>query len=150
MKKFSTYLVLATLGLAAVGCSDKKDDAAPTKTALLTAKTWRNTDVKVSGLSVYAILIDACQKDDLLKFNADKTLTYNNGTVKCDSSEPATQTGSWALLTNDTQLTITDPDGDATTGTITSLTSTSLVVTANEDLTGSGTPLPVELTFTAQ
>jgi len=150
MKKFSTYLVLATLGLAAVGCSDDSDDAAPSKTSLLTAKSWRNTDLKVANTSVYALFVDDCNKDDLLKFNTSKSLTYTGGTVKCDPAEAATQTGSWDLLTNETQLRITDPDGEAMTGTITTLNSTTLVLTATEDITGTGTPVAVEVTFTAQ
>jgi len=123
--------------------------ATASPSSLLTAKNWRNTDIRVSEISIYDFLVDACQKDDLVKFNADKTATYNNGLVKCDPNEPATQNGSWDLL-NNTQLSITDPDGTIISGTIKTLTATTLIVTTSQDITGSGSPVPVEITFTAQ
>ena len=148
MKKFSTYLVLAVLGVAAVGCSDDSDDntAAPSKTSMLTAKTWRISDSKISGVSIFSLL-DDCDKDDDLKFNASKTLTYTANT-KCDPSEPTTQSGTWELLSNDTQLRFTDPDGTLRTVTVTTLNSTTLTVSGTEDF--GGQQVPAELTFTAR
>lgn len=119
------------------------------RSSLLMGKNWRLTDLKASGFSIYSSVINVCNQDDIVQFNADKSLTYIANT-KCDPTEPATATGSWDLLANDTKLRITDPNGQVIEGTITSLTATSLVLSGSQDLLGNGTLIPVELTFTAQ
>jgi hypothetical protein len=150
MKTLSTFIIATTLGLAVVGCKkDSTDTPAPaaTKTAMLTAKSWRVTDVKISGISVFnSPLVDACYKDDVYKFNANKSLTFDQSTLKCDPTAPATRNGTWDLTTNETKLKITDPDGDSEEGTIATLTSTSLVVTSPDY---AGTGIAAELTYTA-
>ncbi|RZJ86488.1 MAG: hypothetical protein EOO60_13370 [Hymenobacter sp.] len=152
MKHMSTYLLVAALGLAGLS-SCKKDDAstpAPTlsKTDLLTAKSWRMTDFKVAGQSVYNTpLVQACDKDDLIKFNVNKTATFDEGSVKCDPTSAQSRAGSWELMTNDTMLKLTSPDGDTMGGVIGTLSSTTLTVT---DPNGFGNGNATEVTYTAQ
>jgi hypothetical protein len=150
MKKFSTYLVLAVLGLAAVGCSDDSDDtAAPSKTSLLTAKSWQLTDVKANGQSIFmAPLFDTCDKDDFITFKADKSAVYDEGADKCDPAANQTSTGSWEFTNNESKLKMTSPDGEVLEGTINTLTSTKLVVSGTQEILG--VPVPAELTFTAK
>jgi len=152
MKNVSTYLFLAAIGLASLN-SCKKDDAttpapAASKTDLLTAKTWKMTDVKVSGQSIYGtILYPACTKDDLVKFSTSKVATFDEGTSKCDPTSPQSRPGSWDFTTNETKLKVTDPDGDIMEGTIGTLSSTTLIVT---DPNGFGPGTAAEMTYTAQ
>ena len=153
MKTLSTYLLTAALGLSVLsGCKKDSDNAAaPSKTSQLTAKSWRPTDIKVSGQSIFvAPFFNACDKDDFITFNADKSAIYDEGTLKCDASSPQTARGSWEFTTNETKLKLTDPSGTIIEGTIVTLTSTALVMNANVDVLGTGTTSPVELTFTAQ
>jgi hypothetical protein len=149
MKKFSTYLLVTVVGLASLS-SCKKDDAttpAPSKTDLLTAKSWKVTDVKVSGQSIYNTpLFQACDKDNLVKFNPNKTATFDEGATKCDPTSVQSRPGSWDLTSNETKLKVTDPDGDTVEGTIGTLTSTTLTVT---DPNGFAPGTPAELTYTA-
>jgi hypothetical protein len=150
MKAFSTYLFLAAAGLASLN-SCKKDDTttpAPSKTELLTAKSWKVTDVKVSGQSIYGTaLFPACTKDDLVKFSTNKVVTFDEGTLKCDPTSPQSRPGSWEFTTNETKLKVTDPDGDTSEATITTLNSTTLIAT---DPNGFGPGTAAELTYTAQ
>jgi hypothetical protein len=153
MNKFSTYLLATVVGLASLNSCKKDDATTPTpalsKTDMLTAKSWKITDVKVSGVSVYnSILFESCSKDDLTKLSAAKVATFDEGSTKCDPSSAQSRTGSWELTTNDTKLKLIDPNGDySLDGTIGTFTSTTLTVTdPNYFGTGSG----AEVTYTAQ
>jgi hypothetical protein len=152
MKNISTYLLVAALGLTSLS-SCKKDDAstptpAPSKTDLLTAKSWKMTDFKVAGQTIYNTpFVQACAKDDLIKFNANKTATFDEGSVKCDPTSTQSSAGSWELTTNDTKLKLTSPDGDTMEGVIGTLSSTTLIVT---DPNGFGNGTAAEVTYTAQ
>lgn len=152
MKKFSTYLVLAVLGLAAVSCSDDSDDnVAPTKTALLTAKSWQPTDIKANGVSIFMPpFVNDCDKDDFITFKADKSAVYDEGAVRCDQSSPQTANGSWEFTSNETKLKMTTPDGEVIEGAISKLTATELVVAGSQDFLGNGIMIPVELSFKAK
>ena len=112
-------LSLALLG-GLTSCSDDKNDPTPStsKTALLTAKSWRVTadqSVVVSGGTTltnddYADL-EACEKDDLVRFNADKTVTLDQGATKCadTSADPQSEKdGTWDLNSDGTKLTQKD------------------------------------------
>ena len=151
MKKGFFYLLPLAAGLALAGCKKDSTDnpaPAPSKTDMLTAKTWRLTDVKAAGQTILnSGLFPDCFKDDLYKFNANKSLTFDQSTLKCDPTAAATRNGSWELTTNETKLKITDPDGDVEEGTITTLTSTSLVLS---EPNYAGTGVAGELTYTAQ
>lgn len=118
MKKLS-LLLLAALAL---GSCKKNDETAPTpaapsKTDLLTAKNWRVTADKTTttvGTTAstttdeYAIS-RACERDNFIKFNTNKTASFDEGATKCDTSDPQTQSGSWDFNSDGTKLIITDP-----------------------------------------
>jgi hypothetical protein len=152
IKKFSTYLVLAVVSLANLNSCKKDDETTPTptltKTDLLTAKSWKVTDVKIAGQTIFdSPLVEACEKDDLTKFNANKSITFDEGAEKCDASSPQSRTGSWEFTTNETKLNMTDSDGSVVEGTISTFTSTTLIVT-EPNIYGSG--VAGEVTYTAQ
>jgi hypothetical protein len=152
MKKVSTYLAIAVVGLASFSSCKKEDKTTPTptltKTDLLTAKSWKVTDLKVAGNSIFnSPLVEDCDKDDLTKFNASKSVTFDEGKAKCDPSSPQSRTGSWEFTTNETKLKVTDSDGSMEEGTISTLNSTTLIVT-QPDYAGTG--VAAEITYTAQ
>ncbi len=77
-------------------------------------------------------LMDACEKDDILMFKSDKSISSDEGALKCDPNDPQTSDeGTWELASNDTKLIITD-DGEQMEFTITTLTSTDLVLENTE------------------
>jgi hypothetical protein len=55
-------------------------------------------------------LIEACQKDNMFMFNSDssRTITINNGALKCGTEPQTAQDGNWKFLKNETQLEITN------------------------------------------
>ena len=53
--------------------------------------------------------MSACERDNFVKFNADRTYVGDEGPTLCNTSDPQTQTGTWKFENNDTKLTISDP-----------------------------------------
>lgn len=151
MKKASLYLAMAAMASLTLSCKKDSDTATPapaTKTDLLTAKNWKMTDLKVGGVSIFnSGFIDACDKDNLIKFNTNKTAVFDEGPVKCVSTDPQTRNGSWDFTTSETKLKVTDPDGVVAEGTIGTLNSTTLIVS---DPNFSGSNQSAEVTYTAQ
>ena len=84
----------------AVGCKKDKDPTLPTKTELLTAKSWRiSGNVTVTTTTGRpATTVDhfssapACEKDSFVKFNTDKTTRSDEGALLCQGARQ-TETG---------------------------------------------------------
>ncbi len=76
----------------------KDNENAPAN--MLESKTWKrgtvdkNTSSNPTGRVLYRPWLD-CEKDDLLTFDSNNKLTVDQGKLKCDSKEPATQTLSY-------------------------------------------------------
>jgi len=86
-----------------------------TTTSLVTQTSWRydtsgidlNKDgtVDVGGDS----LIATCEKDDIYTFKSDSTGTIDEGTVKCNASDPQTIPFKWSINSTQTVLTASAP-----------------------------------------
>jgi hypothetical protein len=130
MKKFALLIIACLTILAAC----KKDDADPSKKELLCGKNWKMTALTINAtgvtIDVFALYYEDCDKDDLVRFNEDGT-TLMDYKVRCDPSDPATETGTWSFNSDQTVLTM---DGDAYN--IVELTGSTLKVTANENIDG--------------
>lgn len=118
MKKLS----LLFLAVLALGSCKKNDSNSPTpsKTDLLTAKNWRLTADKTtstSSVSPNSVVTDeyatspACERDNFIKFNTNKTAVYDEGATKCSTSDPQTASAAWDFNSDATKLTFTDPSG---------------------------------------
>ncbi len=148
MKKL---LFILCLGSSVVFTSCKKDDD-PTKKEMLVGKNWVMTALTIDpalpviGSNIYN-QIDACTKDDITKFTADGKATFDEGATKCNVSDPQTTTGTWALNTTETVLSITD-DGSTTSVTLKSISSSKVVGTYQ--LVDSGVTYTYEVTFEAK
>jgi hypothetical protein len=117
MKKI--YFLL--LGVASLSACKKDSEPAPadnSPTGLLLAKNWRVTaqnltvtsSVLNTNVDMYATYYsNACQRDNFIKFNADKTLTADEGAMKCNTTDPQTKAGTWSFSSNDTKLNLVDP-----------------------------------------
>ena len=146
------------------GCKkDKKETPTPTpaltKTQMITAKPWKVTAVTVSpaidwdgqGTMVTDIYsqMDACEKDDLVKFNTNGSYTLEEGTSVCVTGDPQVyETGTWAFNSNETALTITPSGSTVYSYDIVSLSSTTL--TYNEIYNDGTTNYTYTVTMTAQ
>ena len=120
------------------GC--KKDGTDPTttspsaKTTALLGKRWGLTAATVQQGSVvqntYAQML-ACQKDNYLRFNDDRSLEGNEGPLKCDAADPQSRAGKWELIDNESKLLLTTPlfgTGGAIIPDVVELTTTRMVL----------------------
>lgn len=97
------------------GCKKSDDSPATTtsRTDLLTAKSWRltTTTVTANGLPIpSSTVIPDCSTDDTFKFNTDKTLVQDAGAIRCNTSDPQTQAGTWSLNSDQSKLTLAIPN----------------------------------------
>src|SRR5687768_4887999 len=93
-------LVAVAFSFIFTACS-KDDDAAPSKTEMLTGKNWKVSAETVSVNNgtpndVYASAT-ACEKDNFISFATDGKFTFDEGATKCSSNEPQTQAGTWSF-----------------------------------------------------
>ena len=157
-------LTLLLLAAAALGSCKKNDDnspSSPSKTDLLTAKSWRITADKTTttvGTTASTTTDDyatspACERDNFVKFNTNKSASFDEGATKCSTSDPQTTTGAWDFNSDGTKLIITDPSlgGIALQGDILELTATTLRVryTTSSSFGGVTETDVQETTFTA-
>lgn len=160
MKK--TILLSAFLATAFMACKKKDTNTTPTPTPTPTytkADTLQNGKWKLTSATAAGGLIDLttsmkeCQKDNLYTFNADKTITVDEGATKCSSSDVSPRTdGNWALLSSNTQLSIsgssitTQLGISNLTGDLVKLNTTTLQI--KKDTTISSIPTTAVITFT--
>lgn len=96
MKTLSGFALI--LLLSTYGCK-KETEAPPGPPAvkvdremnLITASEWIIYKAEVSGINVWDLLIEACQKDDTYRFYADSTLTTYENTTVCSGNADSTQ-----------------------------------------------------------
>lgn len=107
-------------------CSKNEDSPAKTKTELLTANVWKiasvGVDLDKNGTVDLPYSLEACEKDNTLKFNTGGSGVSDEGPTKCDAADPQTEAFIWAFKTNETILNITIPNsllsGDTTIKTL--------------------------------
>lgn len=140
MKKLLLLGVIA-LGVATVACDKDEDPAETSKTDLLTngsSKSWITTSFFVNDVDITAFQ-DTCDQDDLIVFKSDKTMHGDEGSIKCDPSDPQTYDhGTWYFANNETQIISTTPDIELDTiyidtANVLELTNTSLKITGKEE-----------------
>ncbi len=108
MKKCYLLLLVA----ATFGACQKNNDNSTARANLLTARNWRmsadtytTVDNGTATTSDEYAKLPACKRDDFLKFNADKSLTTDEGATRCGASLPQTLTGEWDFNSDQTTLT---------------------------------------------
>lgn len=157
MKTFRILSLVLLTALAFVAC--KKDDPAPapTKTELLTEKSWKVSALTVSpglvvdGVSytdIYAQM-DACSQDDLSQFKASGQILYDEGPSKCSDDSPQVQTGTWLFAAGETEIIVTDADHVSYKYKLLELTATQLKV-QYETLGADGKTYTFTVTHTKQ
>ena len=148
MKVMKSLSLLLITGLFLLNsCKDEEKTVTPTptpsksKTEMLTAKSWIMTAWTITtsgfGTSDEFATLDACEKDNLRKFNTDKTYTEDEGATKCDPDDPQIIiTGNWEFADSETSLIFDKGTADEMTVKIASLTTTTMVATITESVFG--------------
>ncbi len=122
--KYSKILLMLVIVSAFVlnACKDEDKKPDPTNTEklaghpwLLTRATFNPPLVTTIGTTNYTFyelfdipLIDTCQKDNLIIFNADSTMTIDNGNLKCGTEPQTAKDGNWKFTDNETKIEITN------------------------------------------
>jgi hypothetical protein len=113
MKKI-TLLFLA-FSMAAFVSSCKKDDDntstptntggnGPTKTEILSGRTWKITGATLDGQSIFDIF-DDCDKDNIYQWKTNGDYVVDEGATKCDPNDPQIETqDKWKFTDNETKL----------------------------------------------
>lgn len=102
-----SYLLCCTLLTALLGACEKEKPES--KADLLVGKNWQTTALTVTlsgaqtGTTDAYALLPACQKDNFLRFDANKTLEVNEGADVCPDTEPQTK-GTWDISADQTKL----------------------------------------------
>lgn len=113
MKKI---LLIPALFLFTLTACDKEVETAPaTAKDKLTSGIWKmvqqGEDVNKNDIleTGEQYPLENCEKDDTYQFKPDQTLVVNNNALKCDDSDPASETLNWALTNGDTELILSQP-----------------------------------------
>ena len=91
MKKLLFYSMAAMIIVASINFSACKKETTATLAVRLTGKSWKLSKVNTGGVDK---VLNDCQKDDKLTFNAAGDFIWNIGTTKC-AGENANRTGNW-------------------------------------------------------
>jgi len=138
-------LIVSIVILTANSC--KKDEDEKSKTDLLTAGYWKftamniNPAIEFNGLEYSDLfgLMPNCSKDDLVKYNTDGSVIYDEGASKCDEGDPQTETGTWTFSADETKITETY-DGESFTYNVVEITDSNLKISYSEEADyGNGT-----------
>jgi hypothetical protein len=143
MKK--TILALSMLSLVFVSCKkdDKDEQVTPTKENLLGSYKMTAATMSSSGGSIDMfnndMFMEACDRDDIYKLNADLTYNLQDAGTVCSPSND--DTGTWAI--SGTTFTL---DGEANT--VKSWNGKTLVLEVTDN--SSGTAVTYSSTFVKQ
>jgi hypothetical protein len=133
MKKQLSFLTSILVLFAFTFASCDKDDntttTPKTKTELIVQSNWKFKSAFV-GTTDYSSGLQACQKDNILTFNANGNGSADEGVSKCNMADPQTNPFTWNFQTSETELFISTIlfTGGSKTFTLISLTETELVV----------------------
>lgn len=138
-KLFGAFLLIFAAAFLSTleSCKDENSDdtTSVSKTGLLTSSAWTNSSMEIEtngSTTDMWMFLDDCDKDDKITFYTDKSIITDAGTLKCDPSEPQTETGgTWAFNANETKLEITD-DGEVFMFDVITLSSSSLMIESTE------------------
>lgn len=146
-------------------CGDD-DSADPTpsksKTELLTQGKWKFQSgtvdpaitIGTTQITDFLQLLDECERDDILNYNADGTYAHETGAMVCDSTDSPNSvddTGTWVFNADETKITETDGEnGETNEITVISISETSLVGSVSQTFDGDSTNTEYIITVTLE
>jgi hypothetical protein len=114
----SLPMLLLIMALAA--CTKEEEVVAPnpSKTDLLTAKSWRLTALTSLAITNgFGTTTDhyatqaSCTRDDFMSFKRDKSVVFDEGSITCFPNAPQTTTSQWEWQDNETVLAYVTSNG---------------------------------------
>ena len=114
------YLFLFVFALMVTITSCKKNnEPAKSKKEILTSKQWKLSSYKDNGV---AVVMQDCEKDNVLSLASNGTYTTNPGAIICEVDETI-ETGTWSLSVDEKSIIV-----DGTPLTIVELTENKFVL----------------------
>ncbi len=111
-----TVLALLII-LAFTGCSKNDNDGESTRTQLLISAAWKFQTAGVDldnnntiDEPIPDMVLEACDLDNTFVFRENGTGFVDNGTLKCDATEPQTVEFGWSFTDNQQKITLTQLD----------------------------------------
>lgn len=93
--------MIATVYIASCGKDDSSsssdDITGKTTQQVLMMHAWKTTSFKDSSENGTIEAYDACARDDSYQFTSTSSYTWNDNSLKCDPSNPATANGTWSM-----------------------------------------------------
>jgi len=163
-KKISVFCIgfaFILTGLFFTACKKDKKDPEPvpanptpapqTNTQRLTGKNFKMTaltvDPPILGITDLYSQLEDCQKDNLIRFDEPNVFKEDEGTTKCNTNDPQTETGTWVWNTDETIIT-TNMGTETLSYTVVTNDGNTLKVKYTEEI--SGTKYTVTATYTKQ
>jgi hypothetical protein len=143
INKITLSLQLIGLGITFVSCKKETPTPtpAPTKTELLTGENWMLTSYVIDNVELNG-QFTSCQQDNLTIFNANNTITIDEGPTKCDPLDPQTSDGgAWSFNPTETLITLNSSEYE-----LEILNSTTLKI--KNTVVGGGMTIISTITFT--
>jgi hypothetical protein len=135
-------LIAATACMTLLAFSGCKKDDDKSKTELLTSKTWVLKASVISpgivgpgGATITDLYAqqEPCDKDDELRFKADKTYTEEEGAQKCNGTDPQViSTGNWNFNAAETVITQTPTGGTLSEANLIKLDGSTLQISVSQ------------------
>jgi hypothetical protein len=136
MTQFSKKAALVILTVAVIAACKK--DPASDRTPLLTSSGWTLTsdfinpgiDIDADGHTENELtnVLLPCEKDNLMIFRTNNTIDEDEGSTKCDPSDPQlVTTGTWRFYDNESKIIMGDT-GHEDTAQLVQLTKSTLVL----------------------
>lgn len=123
------FLFVVAVIFISTGCKKKHDDTpAKTKTQLITQGTWKFSSATSGGFDISGLL-QSCQKDNTLTFQANGSGTIDEGASKCNAGDPQSNPFTWNFANSENTLHVSTVlfSSGSNDFTIVSLTETQLV-----------------------
>lgn len=100
-----------------------------------TPENEANIRAEVGFASSNTNLVEDCNQDNILIFNTDMTMTALAGNIKCEGDPDEETGGTWSFNADETQLTLTDTDGETSVYSIQALNESKLEMKLSESIT---------------
>lgn len=110
MKRNYVSSALALIFALSLGACSKNGDK-KSNTVLLTQAAWKyqiaGLDADANGsVDIEDTDYEACDKDDVTTFKTDNTGVVDEGSLKCDPTDPQTETISWQFTNGEKEIII--------------------------------------------
>jgi Lipocalin-like domain len=158
MKSRIALAAISALWLVACNSSTSTEETGGGKRSeIIVGKNWKQISITMDpGININGVVVtdlfaqfENCEKDGSTKFLANGNYAEDEGSLKCDPSDPQTLSGTWVFNPDETVLTMTETGDVPVSYDVVTLNSTTMVVTTTSSDFGDELNHKLTLTFKA-